>query len=93
MQTYLACFDISDDRQRRRVGRRLEHFGVRVQRSVFEIAVNSAGELSRLQNELREWLNEGEDDLRFYPLCKTCRSNARTVEGARVALFPASVVL
>ncbi len=87
------CFDITDDRLRRRVSRRLEHFGPRVQRSVFEIAVNSKEELTALKSELREWMDDEEDDLRFYPLCKGCRKKACDVHGQRVAEFPAAVVV
>ena len=41
MEVYVACFDISDDRQRTRVGKVLLRHGDRVQKSVFEIAVPS----------------------------------------------------
>ena len=33
---YVAIYDVSEDRERRRVARLLEGFGVRVQRSAFE---------------------------------------------------------
>ena len=45
----LACFDISDDKQRRFISRRLEHFGIRVQYSVFEIRIKHKQELVKLQ--------------------------------------------
>lgn len=94
MLAFVACFDITDDRLRRRVSRRMGHFGVRVQRSVFEIAVNSTEELAALKSEVQAWMDEeDEDDLRFYPLCKACRKKASDVHGQRVAGFPAAVVL
>lgn len=92
MLAYVVCFDISDDALRRFVSRRLEHFGQRVQRSVFEVAVDSRQALSSLNTELLEWIEEG-DDLRFYPLCKGCRKNAQDAHGNRVAQFPAAVVI
>lgn len=96
MHVYIACFDISDDTLRRRVSRRLEHFGLRIQRSVFEISVRSNDQLKCLQEELAQWLTDeanDEDDLRFYPLCRSCRQQACNHEGERVAQFPAAVVL
>ncbi|WP_456377578.1 CRISPR-associated endonuclease Cas2 [Thiolapillus sp.] len=93
MLAYVACFDISDDAIRRNVSRRLEHFGCRVQRSVFEISVESADELEKLRLELLEWIDAEEvDDVRFYPLCRECRQKARDVRGRRVAEFPAAVI-
>lgn len=96
MLAFVACFDISDDRLRRKVGQRLGHFGVRVQRSVFEIAVNSHDELTALKLEIAAWISDDENDednLRFYPLCKACRKKACDHQGERVASFPAAVVM
>ncbi len=92
MKTYLACFDISDDKARRLVGRRLEHFGTRVQRSVFEVSAKSQNEVDRLQKELLDWIDP-EDDVRFYPLCRDCRKKSQDVRGNRVAAYPAAIVV
>lgn len=94
MLAYVACFDISDDRIRRTVGRRLAHFGCRVQRSVFEISVDSPTELETLRQELLGWIEEeDEDDIRFYPLCRECRRKAQNAQGMRIAAFPAAVIV
>ena len=92
MLAFLVCFDISDDRMRYRVGKELAHYGLRVQRSVFEITLRSGEELTALQKTLRPWV-EDDDDLRFYPLCRACRQKAISVDGARVAAFPAAVLV
>jgi CRISPR-associated protein Cas2 len=92
MQAYLACFDVSDDRVRYRVGKYLGEFGVRVQKSVFEIAVEKPDELELLRRELRPMLESG-DDLRFYALCRSCRQKSHDVDGLRVAEFPAALIV
>ncbi len=92
MYTYLVCFDISEDQQRRRVGMLLERYGQRVQGSVFEIAVESPAQLERLKQRLRRYL-EAEDDLRFYHLCLNCRSLSLDAQGERVAQYPVWVVV
>jgi len=92
MNAYLACFDISDDRIRTRIGRELEHYGMRVQRSVFEISLADPAELTALCARLRDWLEPG-DDLRFYCLCAACRKKSHDHQGRRVAYFPAAVVI
>ena len=94
MLAYVVCFDISDDAIRRAVGRRLEHFGHRVQRSVFEVSVENPGEMGALRQELLAHIEEEEeDDIRFYPLCRECRRKAVNAQGMRVAEFPAAVVV
>ena len=92
MPTYLTCFDISDDRYRRKAGNILEEYGLRVQRSVFEISVESVQELEALRERLQRWLEPG-DDLRFYHLCAACRAASQDADGRRVAEFPLLVLV
>lgn len=92
MKVYLACFDITDDRSRRRVSSILEEYGLRVQRSVFEISIDSMGQLSGLVQRLKPYL-DGDDDLRLYSLCGKCRGDAINLSGGCIADFPLSVVV
>jgi len=92
MYVYIACFDISDDRTRREVGKRLERYGTRVQRSVFEITVHNQSELETLRDDLGAQLSEG-DDLRFYNLCKKCRAVSRDHRYERIASFPVASII
>ncbi|CAG0905395.1 unnamed protein product [Cyprideis torosa] len=92
MHTYLACFDITDDRARRYIARELERYGLRVQKSVFEITVDNDQALSQLKRRLQQWAEAG-DDIRFYHLCLACRKVSHTVDEQRVAHFPQAVVL
>ncbi len=92
MLLYVVCFDISNDSKRRRVSRRLEHFGQRVQYSVFEVVFKSQRSLQSLRKELREHLDE-EDSLHFYPLCKSCRSKALNAREGKIAHVAAAVVV
>lgn len=92
MPCYVACFDIADDRTRDRVAKRLLGVGDRVQKSVFEIRVDSLGALNALATDLRGLL-EAEDDLRFYRLCLDCRKASCDARGAPIATFPATVIL
>ena len=92
MQAWLVCFDISDDRNRYRVVKHLSEYGVRVQKSVFEISVNSPAELQQLRNDLTHWLDE-DDDLRFYFLCLNCRRKSTDLDGRRIAVYPSAIIL
>lgn len=92
MIVYLACFDISDDKARERVGRELLAHGERVQKSVFEIVVRRPEDLRGLCDKLAPLL-EASDDLRFYRLCADCRKQSTGIRGERLADFPAAVVV
>ena len=92
MNVYVVCFDISDDHARRNVARRLKHYGKRVRRSVFEISTSGAQELDILCAELREFV-EASDNLHFYKLCKSCRTESHDQHGERVASFPVATIM
>ena len=92
MHTYLICFDITDDKQRRTVSRRLEHEGLRVQYSVFEVSFKTLHELTELKEELADII-ELEDDIRFYHLCAACRKKSKTVDNKAIAEFPLAIVI
>jgi len=92
MHTYLVCFDISDDKQRRNVSRRLEQEGLRVQYSVFELSFKTQNEVAVLKEALHD-LIDASDDIRFYHLCKACRQKSATVDKKIIAHFPLAVVV
>lgn len=54
MRVYLACFDISNDRIRTRVGKLLLRYGERVQYSVFEIAIKRPEDLAEIKFKIQE---------------------------------------
>jgi CRISPR-associated protein Cas2 len=92
MEVYVACFDISDDGLRTRVGKVLLRYGDRVQKSVFEIAVRDRRELDGIRQELVDMFRE-DDNIRFYRLCAACRGVSSTLAGDAVASFPAVVIV
>ncbi len=63
---WLVCFDISDNKKRNKVVEYLEEYGVRVQKSVFEIELNS-NSLNKLKTRLNSTI-EKDDSVRFYPV-------------------------
>lgn len=64
---YLVSYDISDPRRLRQVARTLEGFGVRLQYSVFECALDDM-RLAKLKTELHDLLNHDEDQVLFVSL-------------------------
>ena len=73
----VVTYDVSDDRRRNRLAKKLEDYGLRVQYSVFECLLDDerAGEMVE---KLKEFLSEDdEDSLRVYAICEACRKRAR----------------
>lgn len=68
----------------RKVAKKCEEYGVRVQNSVFECIVNSA-QLKQLEIALEEIVDPAVDSLRYYRLGKNYETKVRHV-GAKPAL-------
>ncbi len=70
MNDYLVCLDISDNKTRNRINKRLLQVGERVQLSVYQISC-SAKQAEALFMQAKALLSES-DSLQFYPLCRQC---------------------
>jgi len=70
---YLVCYDIENNKNRKKLSDLLEGYGYRVNYSVFECELNKT-KLKKLINEIEEkkYLDKSIDSLRFYHLCKNC---------------------
>jgi CRISPR-associated protein Cas2 len=66
---YLACYDIADDRRRRRLARLLEGHGWRLHESAFVLRLRPA-QLHHLQGRLARMLDLEHDHLAMYRLCR-----------------------
>ncbi len=92
MKAYLACFDISDDRVRYRVVKKLGAYGDRVQMSVFEISVKTPAQLTAIRKELHALLEPG-DKLYFYHICLSCRKKSLDSANEPLMQWPAVVIV
>ena len=68
--TYLVCYDITDDKRRDRVFKVCKNQGEHLQFSVFECDLN-ATELTGLQLELLEVISQADDQVLFVSLGPT----------------------
>ena len=59
--------DATGEKRLRRVAKLCERYGVRVQKSVFEVLVDAA-QLTTLKHELSKEINKNLDSIRFYRL-------------------------
>lgn len=89
---YLVCFDIVDDRDRRKAVKILRGFGRRVQKSVFECPGLTESQFLSMRNSLEDRIDNTCDTVRFYRLCKGCIETVEVV-GTGDAPKNASVVV
>ncbi|MFW0861807.1 MAG: CRISPR-associated endonuclease Cas2 [Dethiobacter sp.] len=78
----LVCYDIPDDRRRSRVGKILEGYGNRVQKSVFECDLTPK-QIQRLKLRLMKVIQNPDDSLRYYCLCAQCVGRIEVINGPR----------
>ena len=89
---YFVCYDIASDRRRARVAKELLNFGVRVQESVFECDLASAGRLRELRKRLGRLVDASEDSVRLYRVCAGC-AGEREIMGLDLGRPPLPSVL
>ena len=82
---FLVCFDIVDNRVRYRVVKILKGYGTRVQKSVFECSNMTEYKFMKMQSDLEEVIDHGEDTIRYYPLCRHCVGK---VEYSGIGILP-----
>jgi CRISPR-associated protein Cas2 len=76
---YLVCFDIVDDKDRRRVVKILKEYGCRVQKSVFECPGLSEKRFLKMRDRLEMVIDSLWDTVRFYRLCRGCLSEVEFI--------------
>lgn len=89
---YVIAYDVSDDKRRARVAKRLESVGERVQYSVFEADLDERT-LARLMTQLGRAIDPRTDGVRIYRLCGECAAALHTVGQAKVVPEPGLVIV
>jgi len=72
---YVVSYDISDDKRRKQLSDILEGYGIRVNYSLFEININEI-KLKNLLLKIYEIIDEKDDSVRFYHICKSCENKS-----------------
>ncbi len=75
MMRYVVCYDIADNKRRKRVADSLDARGDRVQESVFEVSASKGVFLECLE-ELERNIDPKQDRLAVYSLCSSCDGKA-----------------
>ena len=93
---YLVCFDVSDNKLRRRVVDILLSYGQRVQESVFEVVFNNASVLKKAKLDITELISKSNDvaaNVRFYYLNGATIPKSSTLYNEPVCRFPSAIII
>jgi len=72
----IVAYDIADPRRLSKVAKLLKDYGLRVQKSIFEVNVDGR-RFFEMKERVEEIIEESEDGVKYFPLCEKC---AGTVE-------------
>ena len=89
---YVIAYDVSDDRRRARLAKRLESVADRVQGSVFEADLNDKA-LARLQEQVAKLIDAEADGVRFYRLCGDCAGEVKIIGQSKIVKPPGLLIV
>lgn len=73
----LIAYDIAEERRLLKVAKILCDYGVRVQKSIFEVSIPSKRVMQEMRSRIEKVINKDEDGVKYFPLCRKC---SETVE-------------
>ncbi len=88
---YIISYDITNDRKRTRVSKKLESYGVRMQYSLFECELNQQ-QFMKLRNDISKTINPKVDSVMYFPMCERCNSNRKS-DGIEKVIFTTSTIV
>ena len=89
---YVICYDVTDDRRRRRLADCLDGYGDRVQYSVFE-GVLERSLYEELLNDVRAIIDEADDGVLIYAICGSCSKRRTAIGQSETEELPGSEIV
>ncbi|MDI6688189.1 MAG: CRISPR-associated endonuclease Cas2 [Desulfobacterales bacterium] len=72
----IVAYDIAEPRRLNKVAKIIKDYGLRVQKSIFEVDVDSR-HFAEMKYRIEDMIEKTEDGVKYFPLCEKC---AGTVE-------------
>ncbi len=88
---YIISYDITNDRKRTKVSKKLEGYGVRMQYSLFECDLK-VNDLRKLKKQISSIINCRVDSVMYFPMCERCYVN-RQSDGIEKVIIQTKLVL
>lgn len=91
-QFVVVVYDISNDKRRTKLHKRLLDYGTPVQYSVFECLLDAKA-YDRMKKAINRIIRPKLDHVRYYVLCGACRANIEVTGGREVTTRPDVMVV
>ncbi|MCK9174858.1 MAG: CRISPR-associated endonuclease Cas2 [Desulforhopalus sp.] len=78
MGNYFIIYDIADAKRLQKVAHILLDYGMRMQKSKFEVELSKA-QLRTLQGEIARVINPEKDGVKYFPLCEKCAAKIEVI--------------
>lgn len=79
----IVAYDIADPKRLNRIAKIIKDYGIRVQKSIFEVDVDNH-RFQEMWMRVCAEMEPAEDGVKFFPLCEKC---AGTVENIGLGVF------
>jgi len=90
--TFVFAYDISKHKTRAKVAKTLERFGIRVQKSFFQ--VDAPKEIiERIRDSLLSYIDKKTDRLFIYSVCEDCSCKAKLIGTGKLLIEEKFVIL
>ncbi|GBU24444.1 CRISPR-associated endonuclease Cas2 [Fibrobacteria bacterium R8-3-H12] len=90
--TFVFAYDISENKTRAKVAKTLERFGIRVQKSFFQI--NAPKEIiEQIRNSLLNCIDKKTDRLFIYPVCEDCSGGAKLIGNGKLQIEEKFIII
>lgn len=79
---YLVIYDITDSKRINKVAAILLDYGIRIQKSVFEVCIHDEN-LRKMKMRLHAAIDQDLDGIKIFQLCESCVARRRAVGKVR----------
>jgi CRISPR-associated protein Cas2 len=74
----IVAYDIADVKRLNKVAKVIKDYGVRVQKSIFEVDVSNKV-FDEMKFRIEEIIEPSEDGVKYFPLCEKCAGTAEII--------------
>jgi len=74
----LVIYDIAEPRRLNKIAKVIKDYGIRVQKSIFEVDVNSTA-FEEMKFRIEKIIEMSEDGVKYFPLCEKCKNTVEII--------------
>ena len=74
----IVAYDIADPRRLNKVAKIIKDYGVRVQKSIFEVDV-AAGRFKEMKARIDDLIEASKNGVKYFPLCEKCAGTVKII--------------